>query len=663
MKQSFNNNLIKAKIKIMITYVLVYTAFGTIFYPILPFFMKFEPLILNTQFEFDTDGMLYYQSYFGILLFLNILGVIFINYFFEKKLSKLLDLENDNRVNNLFDAPYIIYLFQSLSAPLIIILVVQWVTELSWIEVLKEMIIFSILTTVTSQITLIFSRNIFHKLLVENYFKISIDKIHRMNLKLRVSIHFLPILIIAIIFTTLIGYSLHSKEKSDLLFQFYKIQLDQISDSLNYLPTPENVFNNISFIQDNMKDDMITFVINPNQDIKTSNNLMLDSYFLKYLKEISPTQNYRIVESYSQIEGVASILKYNNEDYIIGVQYKIEIKNMFLHYLISMITFLGFCIFILRYFSKSISEDIILISNKLNEISIENSNKFENKLSILSGDEFSYLAKSFNNLLDKEKINYQQIQKTHNIIIEQEKLVSLGNLVGGMAHNIRTPIMAISGGVEGISDLSKEYITSISNPDVTIEDHNEISNEMIEWTSKIRVHCNYVTQIIKAVKGQISKHDNDSEMFFTIDELIDRMKILMNFELTLNNCKLEIENLLNDNVKIKGDISSLIQVINNLIQNSIYAYENKGGIITFKIIESNNEVILSVVDNGTGMPENVKDTLFKEMKTTKGKKGTGLGLYISYSTIIGMFSGKMWFESQLNKGTTFYISIPISKIK
>jgi signal transduction histidine kinase len=62
-----------------------------------------------------------------------------------------------------------------------------------------------------------------------------------------------------------------------------------------------------------------------------------------------------------------------------------------------------------------------------------------------------------------------------------------------------------------------------------------------------------------------------------------------------------------------------------------------------------------------GIPEDIQQKLFKEMVTTKGTMGNGLGLYMSYATIKGRFGGDLWFESEYGKGTTFYISIPTYK--
>ena len=73
-----------------------------------------------------------------------------------------------------------------------------------------------------------------------------------------------------------------------------------------------------------------------------------------------------------------------------------------------------------------------------------------------------------------------------------------------------------------------------------------------------------------------------------------------------------------------------------------------------------NDILIKVKDYGPGIPENIREKLFKEMITTKGKEGTGLGIFMSYSMIKAKFNGDMRFETS-NKGTEFIINIPITK--
>ena len=73
-----------------------------------------------------------------------------------------------------------------------------------------------------------------------------------------------------------------------------------------------------------------------------------------------------------------------------------------------------------------------------------------------------------------------------------------------------------------------------------------------------------------------------------------------------------------------------------------------------------NNLVISVKDYGSGLPQKVQDKLFKEMITTKGKNGTGLGLFMSYSNIRAHFNGNMTFDSEEGKGTKFIITIPVN---
>ena len=75
---------------------------------------------------------------------------------------------------------------------------------------------------------------------------------------------------------------------------------------------------------------------------------------------------------------------------------------------------------------------------------------------------------------------------------------------------------------------------------------------------------------------------------------------------------------------------------------------------------SENNLVFTIQDYGSGIPKKVKDKLFKEMITTKGKNGTGLGLFMSYSNIRAHFNGNMTFESEEGKGTKFIITIPMN---
>ena len=255
----------------------------------------------------------------------------------------------------------------------------------------------------------------------------------------------------------------------------------------------------------------------------------------------------------------------------------------------------------------------------------------------------------------------EDMEEKHKILMEQERLASLGQLIGGIAHNLKTPIMSISGAVEALKDLVSEYEQSIGDATVSDEDHREIAGEMRTWLSKTQPYCSYMTDIIDTVKGQTMSLSNAMMIGFTIPELVKRIELLLKYELTRYNCTLNTEIKVNPSTELYGDINSLVQVFDNIIINAIQAYEGKQGRIDFLIEENDENVLFTVRDYAKGIPEKVKDKLLKEMVTTKGTAGTGLGLYMSGSTIKARFQGKMWFESWAGQGTAFYILIPKKK--
>lgn len=254
------------------------------------------------------------------------------------------------------------------------------------------------------------------------------------------------------------------------------------------------------------------------------------------------------------------------------------------------------------------------------------------------------------------------IQESMTVMLERERLATLGQMVGGLAHNLKTPIISISGGLEAIDALANEYERSIEDEEVTPEDHHEIANEIIDWVGKIKKHCTYMSDIITTIKGQtVHFNATGADDSFELDEFAKRLELLMKFELKKCHCNLNVELNTERNFTIEGEINSLVQIFDNLIQNSIYAYHGKAGEIDLIISEQDDNVVFTLTDYGKGMSSEVKNKLFKEMVTTKGKDGTGIGLYMSYATIKGNFNGNMEVESELNKGTTFVITLPYVK--
>lgn len=256
----------------------------------------------------------------------------------------------------------------------------------------------------------------------------------------------------------------------------------------------------------------------------------------------------------------------------------------------------------------------------------------------------------------------ETIRNNENMLMERERLASLGQLIGGIAHNLKTPIMSIAGAAEGLSDLIKEYEASVGDPEVTVEDHHDIAKDMSEWIVKIKEYTEYMSDVITAVKGQAVTMSDEQAVSFTLDELVKRVNILMRHELKNALVTLNVSMKVDENTTLKGNINSLVQVMNNMVSNSIQAYHGEPDKdINLTLQEKDNMLDIAIQDFGEGLPEEVQKKLFKEMITTKGKNGTGLGLFMSYSTIRAHFNGNITFETKKGKGTTFHILLPVEQ--
>lgn len=261
--------------------------------------------------------------------------------------------------------------------------------------------------------------------------------------------------------------------------------------------------------------------------------------------------------------------------------------------------------------------------------------------------------------ITQHKLDMQALKDNQDILIERERLASLGQLIGGIAHNLKSPIMSISGATEGLIDLIKEYEESIVDKDVTIDDHLAIANDMKDWISKIKSYLEYMSDIITAVKGQAVALSENTVDSFTVEELTKRVDILMKHELKKALITLNLDIKVPTSLMIHGNINGLVQVINNMISNAIQAYKGKEGqTIDLIITQEKNDVIVSVRDYAGGLPKEVQEKLFKEMITTKGKDGTGIGLFMSYSNIRAHFNGDITYSTEEGKGTIFNIILP-----
>ena len=466
-----------------------------------------------------------------------------------------------------------------------------------------------------------------------------------------------PFFLVIIIIISLLGYAKGCSAIGEGNYNYYKFQLQ--NTDFNNLSKEDLIrkLNDVTLKNPNdyyfIIDDGETYISNPNGN--------LSDFFMKYLNTYYEQTDGRIYEYYG-VEEEAYVQRIFTDDHVayIGFKYSSttsEFSSFFIY--LCIISLIIYAI-ILVIWSRGISQNLIEVTNNLVKISKGKVAHNIGVLPVTSNDELGELTVAFNDIQKITKANFEKIQENQDLLMEKERLASLGQLIGGIAHNLKTPIMSISGAAEGLNDLIKEYDSSIDDPEVNSQDHHDIAKDMSSWVEKIKAHTEYMSDVITAVKGQAVTLSNEEDISFTVGELLKRVNILMKHELKNAIVYLNISLKVDENLVLKGDVNSLVQVINNMISNSIQAYNGKPDQnIDLIVTKENNNLLISVKDYATGLSQEAKDKLFKEMFTTKGKNGTGLGLYMSYSTIRAHFNGNITFESEDGKGTTFIISLPI----
>ena len=673
-------NLNKNWRKLTLVYNLVCITVSLFFYRLVPTILCYPPNSIDNEFQVIINGLTYTQQYIMIVICSLFVENVILLYSLKKtnKLrEKLIDCSKDKASKayyelsqNILKIPNLVYIIQVLVPTLIIALTFSMLKGDLFITLKVCLLFFSMLTLIAS-IAYIFSKKTFQNILVDIYREISdhanIDSdfnkyVKRSSIKNVIFIVTIPMFVVTALLIALSGYSSIIKETGNLTYDFYNQQLNNLIVPPTSIDGPKDTLYSLLENMKYKKGLDTFFIISPSGEITTSNNKDLSIFFTTYLETLSPSQpeKNRVYDFYGDdSQGVFRTVSISGEEWIVGIRYNLVSNSILIGLLSIFIILFILNIVLLRYFANYIANDIKRVSDALLTIAKDN-NITDKKLPVVSNDEIGDLVNAFNAIQHLTKNNIEQIHENQNMLMEKERLASLGQLIGGIAHNLKTPIMSISGAAEGLTDLIKEYDESMGDPEVTIDDHHAIAKDMTEWVNKIKSYSEYMSDVITAVKGQAVTLSENESTSFDLDELVKRVNILMKHELKNALIVLNIQFNTDKSTLLHGDITSLVQVINNMISNSIQAYNGETNKSIDLILDrKDNNIVISVKDYGIGLPDKVKQKLFKEMITTKGKNGTGLGLFMSYSTIRAHFNGHITFKSEKGKGTTFNIIIPI----
>lgn len=645
---------IKPSNKIIIIFTITVIIIGIIFFPILPRLLNYPPDSINNEFQRNIDlGILYTEQYILIIFLCFLIGLIAI-----KLSTKILDINEDKDfskynkdntkiIGKIFNLPYKIYLIHLL-IPSIAIISLYAISEGSInIGTLKIALLIVTIETLIELVVFIYCKNLISKILERN--NINEKYINKFSsLKTKIFIIILPMILVALVFTSLLGYSRIVEEKSQYMYLSNEMILEENFTKKDYtLNEVETILENIKLLQD----DDTQFIIYEDGDYTTLNKKNLSDFFIKYTLQKSENQRNRTYETYGiDIQGAVKQINIDGSKAYIGIAFNIVTDSTLIYFLVEIvILFLINCI-VLYYIAKSLADDTRKVSEALNNI-VKNKNKKQKKhLPITSNDEIAQLVIAFNKIQDITDNYIEEIENNQYVMQRQAQFSILGEFAGGIAHDLNSPLSAMQ---LDIGMLKDDILPS------KIQAEPEIKEILQDVLNNIDKSIEKMSKTIAGVRNQIRSTADTEKERFSFVELIEGIEILFGSLLRKNNCQLIYDK--SKDYYLYGEKNKLDRVIGNVIKNSIDAYieKEKKGKIEVSISKNDKEYIIKIADEAGGIPNEIKDTLFKEMRTTKGENGTGFGLYYSNTIIESSFKGTITFETKENVGTTFYINLPL----
>ena len=274
------------------------------------------------------------------------------------------------------------------------------------------------------------------------------------------------------------------------------------------------------------------------------------------------------------------------------------------------------------------------------------------------------------------EITLDNLKSTQTQLIQSEKMASLGELTAGIAHEIQNPLNFVNNFSEVSAELLDEMNIELDKGD--IEEAKAIANDVKQNLEKINHHGKRADSIVKGML-QHSRSSSGKKEPTDLNALCDEY-----LRLSYHGLRAKDKSF---NATMKTDFDTSIgkvniipqdfgRVILNLLTNAFYAVDEKlrhfdklslnlaqpdsgyEPTVTISTKKENDKVIITVTDNGNGMPQNIIDKVFQPFFTTKPTgKGTGLGLSMSYDIITKVHGGELKVISVENEGTTFSIII------
>ncbi len=225
------------------------------------------------------------------------------------------------------------------------------------------------------------------------------------------------------------------------------------------------------------------------------------------------------------------------------------------------------------------------------------------------------------------------------------RMASIGRLAAGVAHEINNPLAIIN----EKAGLMKDYIQIMGD-----FEHQEKFAALVDSVLNSVKRCRDITHRLLG----FARHMKVEYEAIDIAVLIQEVLSFLGKEAEYRNIRINVD-IPPDLPTIYSDRGQLQQVFLNLINNALAALDEYGRIDITAEQQDPEHIVVSVADNGVGIPPENIDRIFEPFFTTKGAKGTGLGLSITYG-IVKKLGGSLQAESEVGRGTRFRVSLPLS---
>ena|GEM_PF-1032578 len=284
--------------------------------------------------------------------------------------------------------------------------------------------------------------------------------------------------------------------------------------------------------------------------------------------------------------------------------------------------------------SNSITAPLKVLSERLKSLKLGKKNI---PLDWKQKDELGELISDYNRMI-------LQLEESAKMLAATERETAWREMAKQVAHEIKNPLTPMKLSLQHLqlaidqdSPNKEELFRKVSQTLIEqIDNLNRIASEFSSFAKMPEPENRVVplNEIVASIHDLFRKReDMDIQLFVPIDE-----------------------------IRVFADKDHLLRVMSNLVKNSIQAIpEDRRGEIVIKLYKKDETAIILVSDNGKGIPDEVREKVFKPNFTSKSS-GTGLGLAICANIIEG-FNGKIYFETEVNKGTDFYVIIPLMRTK